>query len=729
MAEKVVGIEVQIGGDTVGLNKALQLTNKEISSTQKELSQVERLLKLDPNNTELLAQKQQLLSKAVSETSTKLDALKSAKQQADDAMKKGGEVNQDQYRKLQREIVSTEQSMDKLEKSANSSGKEMDKLSQKSDKLKGALGGIGKVAGTVAGTIAGLGIAGATALISAEESTREYRSDLSKLEVNAKQTGMSFNTMKEHLKSLVTLTDETDSSIETLSNLMQTGFSENSMEELLNGLSGAIISFPDTLKIESLADGLQETLATGSATGQFGELLERCGMNLDVFNEGLASASKAGKEQEFILETLSKTGMAEVNKAYIETNKNLITMKEAQFQLNDAMASMGEIAEPVIASVMNLVAEMVTELVKAYKEGGLTGLATAFGDTLSEILIKLSEKLPNFVSIGTQIISSLIFGIQNNSGAIMDSAVIAISSLTQGIILMLPQLLELGITLITELANGVSTQLPMLIPLAIECLLNLVTTFLDNIDLIINAGISLIIGLVKGMVDALPVLAEKAPEIINSLIVALTDNLPLIIEVAILLIMTLGKGLIQAIPDLLRAIPQIMIAILNDFKNYYSNMKDIGKNIVEGIWQGIKNTKDWLLNKIKSFAHTITEGIKDFFGIESPSKVMRDEVGKYIAQGIGVGFTREIPHLVNSMKSKLEDLTGALSVGNLAIAGAPISNPSLVSQNSYVTKNYSNTTEVVRQPSTVVLEVNSRELGRVVVPAYDKEKNRIGVKI
>ena len=87
MSEKVVGIEVQIGGDTVGLNKALQSTNKEISSTQKELSQVERLLKLDPKNTELLAQKQQLLSKAVNETSTKLDALKSAKQKADEVMK------------------------------------------------------------------------------------------------------------------------------------------------------------------------------------------------------------------------------------------------------------------------------------------------------------------------------------------------------------------------------------------------------------------------------------------------------------------------------------------------------------------------------------------------------------------------------------------------------------------------------------------------------------------
>lgn len=729
MAEKVVGIEVQIGGDTVGLNKALQSTNKEIGSTQKELSQVERLLKLDPKNTELLAQKQQLLSKAVNETSTKLDALKSAKQKADDVMKKGGEVNQEQYRKLQREIVSTEQSMDKLKKSADSSGKEFDKLSQKSDKLKGTLGGIGKVAGTVVGAIAGLGVAGATALIGAEESTREYRSDLSKLEVNAKQTGMSFDTMKVHLKSLVTLTDETDSSIEALSNLMQTGFAENNMEELLNGLSGAIISFPDTLKIESLADGLQETLATGSATGQFGELLERCGMNLDTFNEGLANASKAGKEQEFILETLSKTGMAEVNQAYIEANKNLITMKEAQFQLNDAMASMGEVAEPVIASVMSLVAEMVTELVNAYKESGFTGLATAFGEVLSNLVTKVAEKLPNFINIGMQIISSLILGMQNNSSAIMNSAVGAISSLIQGIMPMLPQLLELGITIITELANGISTQLPILIPLAIECLLNLVTTFLDNIDLIINAGISLVIGLVQGIVNSLPLLIEKAPEIINGLVMAISENLPLLIEVAIMLVITLAQGILEAIPELLKAIPEIMASLIKGFKTYYSNMTDVGKNIVEGIWQGIKNAKDWLLNKIKSFAHTITDGIKDFFGIESPSKVMRDQVGKYMAQGIGVGFVREIPHIVDNMKEKMSSISGVLNSGELSFVGTSVNNRSFINQNSYITKNYSNTTEVVRQPSTVVLEVDKRSLGKVVVPAYDKEKNRIGVDV
>ena len=93
MATKLKGITVEIGGDVKGLNKAIQGTNKEIRNTQTELQKVERLLKLDPGNTELLKQKQELLSKAVGETADKLDALKAAKKKADDEMKSGTEIN------------------------------------------------------------------------------------------------------------------------------------------------------------------------------------------------------------------------------------------------------------------------------------------------------------------------------------------------------------------------------------------------------------------------------------------------------------------------------------------------------------------------------------------------------------------------------------------------------------------------------------------------------------
>ncbi len=117
MADRIKGITVVIGGDTTGLSKALSGVNKEISSTQKQLKDVERLLKLDPGNTELLAQKQRLLNDAVDQTKTKLNALQDAEKQVQQQFEKG-EVSQEQYDGLKREIIATEAELRNAEKAA-----------------------------------------------------------------------------------------------------------------------------------------------------------------------------------------------------------------------------------------------------------------------------------------------------------------------------------------------------------------------------------------------------------------------------------------------------------------------------------------------------------------------------------------------------------------------------------------------------------------------------------
>ena len=120
MANNIKGITIEIGGDTTKLDKALGDVNKNVKSTQAELKEVEKLLKLDPKNTEALAQKQQLLSKAINETKEKLDVLKTAEAQVEEQFKRG-EVSEEQYRALKREIEATEQSLKRLEEEAKQS--------------------------------------------------------------------------------------------------------------------------------------------------------------------------------------------------------------------------------------------------------------------------------------------------------------------------------------------------------------------------------------------------------------------------------------------------------------------------------------------------------------------------------------------------------------------------------------------------------------------------------
>ena len=117
---RIKGITVEIGGDTTKLQTALKGVNSEIKNTQSQLKDVEKLLKLDPGNTELLAQKQKLLSSAVSETKEKLATLKIAAEQANQALA-NGDISKEQYDALQREIIETEEDLKKLEAQANQS--------------------------------------------------------------------------------------------------------------------------------------------------------------------------------------------------------------------------------------------------------------------------------------------------------------------------------------------------------------------------------------------------------------------------------------------------------------------------------------------------------------------------------------------------------------------------------------------------------------------------------
>ena len=156
---RIKGITVEIGGDTTKLQTALKGVNTEIRNTQSQLKDVEKLLKLDPGNTELIAQKHRLLAQAVSETREKLEILKTAQQQADEALR-NGTISQDQYDALQREIVETEQRLRSLEEQANQSATALQKIGATGEKLQtvgNKISSVGQKLLPVTGVVTGLG--------------------------------------------------------------------------------------------------------------------------------------------------------------------------------------------------------------------------------------------------------------------------------------------------------------------------------------------------------------------------------------------------------------------------------------------------------------------------------------------------------------------------------------------------------------------------------------------
>ena len=297
-------------------------------------------------------------------------------------------------------------------------------------------------------------------------------------------------------------------------------------------------------------------------------------------------------------------------------------------------------------------------------------------DGLVDLILGLADTLlPQVLEIGVNLIQNLVSGITNNIGNLMATVNQTITTILNALIQMLPQILQAGIQVIISLITGIAQALPTLIPQIVEAVMLMVETLINNIDLIIDAGIQLIIGLAEGLIQAIPILIDKIPIIIDKLINAIINNLPKLLEMGITLIVKLAEGLIKAIPQLLSKIPQIITSLLNGIKNYFSkmvsiggellgkvkegitkgisDMLDVGKNLVQGLWNGINNAKNWVLDKIKGFGKSILNGIKSIFGISSPSKVFRDEIGTNLALGIGEGFEKEMDNVSGMMEDAI----------------------------------------------------------------------------
>lgn len=307
----------------------------------------------------------------------------------------------------------------------------------------------------------------------------------------------------------------------------------------------------------------------------------------------------------------------------------------------------GGIAE---ASVM--ITEGVTSMVESISAMAPQIVEIA-GTLISTLLSVISENLPTLLESGLALLGSLLSGISSNLGSILPVVLSVVQTLTETILSNLPMVLNMGIQMLVSLLQGISSMLPDLIPLAISAVVSLAETLLDNIDLIIDAGILLIMSLADGLLSALPDLISKAPVIIDKLVSAISSNLPKLIEMGIDLTVKLGAGLIKAIPQLLKSVPQIMKSLFDGFVSYYSKIGDIGLNLVKGIWNGIKDATGWILEKIKGFGSSVLNGIKNIFGIHSPSTVFKNEVGKNLALGVGEGFADTMADVSADMQSAI----------------------------------------------------------------------------
>lgn len=683
----VIGIE----GEKEFRNQINKI-NMNMKTLGTEMDVVTSQFDKNDKSAEALTAQNKVLNKQIDEQKSKLSELQKGLSASSEKYGENNKVTQgwrQSVNKATADLNKMERELNSNTKAINSFGNEAKESTVKTGRFSGALKGLGSglaSVGTVAGktiitSIKAIGAAAVTAaagIVALTESTKEYRSDLSKLEQNAKTAGNSFDVMKNELMQLASLTDETDSSIEALSNLMAIGFNDNQLKSAVDALSGAVIKFPDTLKIESLADGLQETLATGAATGPFAELIERMGGNLDDFNSKLEGATTKAGKQQVALDWLAKSGLAKVNEQYRQTNKDALAAAEAQFKLNDSMSKLAKVAEPSITSLKTGLTGILTSLIGVVT--GSNGAATQFAENIKSFTSILLSQINTFIPILSTtlqaLIPALIIGITEALPTLAQAALDILLVLVTEIIKALPQIVSVGLTIIISLINGITAALPSLLPLAVQAILTIVQGLLENLPQLVDAAIALVLGLIDGLIKALPLILEKAPQIIETLINGIIVAIPQLAEASVKIIIALvnfilnnipligstaGKIVVALVAGLIRAIPELIIGVITliqTVREQFERFKwsEIGINIIQGIINGIKGSIGKIGDAAKEAAKTALEGAKNFLGIHSPSRVMRDQVGKMIGLGLAEGIqesTKAVSAAMDSLNNKI----------------------------------------------------------------------------
>ena len=402
-SNKIKGLTVEIGGDTTKLGKALDNVEKKGKGLTGELREINRLLKLDPSNVDLLAQKQKVLADAVANTESKLDTLKEAERQVQAQFEKG-EASEEQVRALQREIISTEKAlenynraaketadaMDNLAKEAKDAGEEVEDLGdeaketeKETEDLGGSMDGLGKGLGIVTAAV-GAAVAGLAALT---EETREYRREMGKLDTAFQDAGHSSEAATETYKTLQGILGETDQAVEAASHLAALVDTEEELSEWTDILTGVYAKWGASLPIEGLAEAANETAKVGKVTGSFADainwaadettdwegILGKGSRQLEAFNDAIAegeavedaytaaleACSTEQERQQLITKTLTKLYKGAATQ-YKKTNKEVIRANEANEEWNATLAGVGEEMEPVLTGIK----EMGTSLLK-----------------------------------------------------------------------------------------------------------------------------------------------------------------------------------------------------------------------------------------------------------------------------------------------------------------------------------------------------------------------------
>lgn len=679
---KIAGLTIEIGGDTTELSKALQQPNSEARDLQSKLKAIDQALKFDPNSTELLEQKFRLLGQAIDTNEQKLQMLKTAQEQFKAS---GKDIDSSEYIELQRQIALTTNKVDQLRKQkidmmvdtsdvskANSALDNLDKNVEETKDSVGSLGDAFKGAFS-AEALADVGTQIVDTMSSIVEESQEYNRIMGALEVSSQNLNYSNQETMQTYNQLYGVLGDTQTAATATSNLQSLGLEQDKLRQLTEGAIGAWAQYGDSIPIDGLAEAINETVQTGVVTGTFADVLNWAGTSEDEFNKKLEGTNSTTERANMILKELSDQGLIDSANAFRDNNQAMIDYNESQAGMEEATSSLAETLTPIFTTLNNVLSSIIG-LFSQLPGPVQTAITVILG-----IVAVLSTLAPAIMAV-TMAVTSLSVPLLPLAGIILGivaaiTAVVLVFQNWSSIVQFFGNLWNSIWPTVTNAFNTAKEAISGGISSIIGFFQNLITNIISILGSIISNVVSFGVNIgakaleigskfVSGIINFvinLPsnlwniftsVLSrvssfasniwKKATEIGSKFISNVIHNinsLPSkiwsIFTNVVSKVTSWGSSLAKKGAD---AAKKLFNAVWNGIKSLPSKVVSIGSNLVKGIWNGIGDMTGWIIDKIGGFADSVVDSICSFFGIASPSRVMKKLVGKNIAAGIGEGI-------------------------------------------------------------------------------------------
>jgi len=566
------------------------------------------------------------------------------------------------------------------------------------DKMKGVLAGI-----SVAALAASIG-----ELVSV---TNEFQEDMGKLSVAAQQNNVATDAANGAYRDMVGILGETDQSVEAVNHLFALcGENTQALSDWTNIASGVYATFGDSLPLEGLTEAANETAKVGQVTGPLADAINwaseaavQQGVALsgnqaaidaynsaladgatqeDAFNAALAACNTEQERAQLITDTLNGV-YAEAGAQYQQTNADVIAYRQSQSDLTAAMSSLGQAFMPIVTGLTNVATMLLSGVQPAVQwfvtnlpiiAPILAGIVTTIG--LLAVVLNASTIATTAQTVATNAAAAA----QGLLNMVMNANPIAlIVTLIAGLVVAIIGLWN-NSEAFRNFVTGAFQQIQQVAQVVIDAIVNFFTVTVPNaigvvigffqnlwnsIVSVFNGALSTVSGFVSSVVSFFTV---SVPNAVSNMLSA-AGRIPGQIA------SFLGNALSSAASfvgsfasSAIQAASQFVSNIVSGLSGLAGRVMSVGSDIVHGIWSGISGAAGWLMNQISGFANNIVSGIKGFFGIASPSKVMRDEVGKYIAEGVAVGWEKNDP--MASIERDLNVGVSRLSVQAQALEGA-----------------------------------------------------------